>query len=170
MIDTLFHYDGTPIRVSHDRCSDPVGRTEGGLLVQSASAESDTLTTITIGPHGDSRRIYVFWSLVTTGEHFDLLYVPATKALFVGGGSHSATIDTDSMSIVQQNDIMLFWAFERRRDFILELGEVDCFLYDLNGNLLDEAPVDPPYEINETDGGINLISTVMGSQWLTFPQ
>ena len=74
------------------------------------------------------------------------------------------------MSIVQQNDIMLFWAFERRRDFILELGEVDCFLYDLNGNLLDEAPVDPPYEINETDGGINLISTVMGSQWLTFPQ
>ena len=92
MIDTLFHYDDTPIRVAHDRCSDPVGRTEGGLLVQSASAESDTLTTITIGPHGDSRRIYVFWSLVTTGEHFDLLYVPATKALFVGGGSHLSLI------------------------------------------------------------------------------
>ncbi|MEP3480224.1 MAG: hypothetical protein ABJZ55_13315 [Fuerstiella sp.] len=170
MIDTVFHYDDTPIRVSHERCSDPVGRTEDGLLVRSASTESDTLTSIVIGPHDSSRRIYVFWSLVTTGEHFDLLYIPATKTLFVGGGSQSATIDTNSMSIVQQNDIMLFWAFERRRDFVLELGEVDCFLYDLNGHLIAEAPVDPPYEINETDGGINLVSIVAGSQWLTFPE
>lgn len=170
MIDTVFHYDDAPIRVSHDRCSNPVGRTEDGLLVRSASAESDTLTTITIGPHGNSRRIYVFWSLATTGEHFDLLYVPPTKTLFVGGGSHSAAINTDTMSIVRQNDITLFWTFERRRDFVLELGELECFLYDLQGNLIDEAPVDPPYEINETDGGINLVSIVVGSQWLTFPQ
>ncbi|KLU03478.1 hypothetical protein RISK_004482 [Rhodopirellula islandica] len=169
MIDTVFHYDDTPIRVSHDCCTDPVGRTEDGLLVRSASAESDTLSTITIGPHENLRKIYVFWSLVTTGEHFDLLYVPDTQTLFVGGGSHSASIDTATMSIIQQNDITLFWAFERRRQFVLELGELECFLYDLHGKLIDEAPVDPPYEINETDGGINLVSIVVGSQWLTFP-
>lgn len=169
MIDTVFHYDDTPIRVSHDRCSDPVGRTEDGILVCSPSAESDTLTTITIGAYGQPRRIYIFWPLVARGEHFDLLFIPDTDTLFVGGGSHSATINTESMSIVCQNDITLFWAFERRREFVLELGELQCFLYDLRGELIDEAPVDPPYEINETDEGINLVSIVTGSRWLNYP-
>ena len=169
MIDTVFHFDSTPLRVSHDQCSDPIGRSDDGLLIRCASADADVLTCVTIGPHGTSRRVYVHWLPVTTNDTFDLLYVPATEMLFVGGGTVSATVDLQSMSLVHQNDVMLFWAFERRRDWVLELGELDCFLYDLTGNQIGAVPADPPYEISETDGGINVVSINAGSQWLDFP-
>ena len=77
------------------------------------------LTTIIIGPHENSRRIYVFWSLITTGEHFDLLYVPDTKTLFDSVVAPIPRRSTLSLNVdfVQQNDIMLFqlgvWNGER---------------------------------------------------------
>ena len=49
---------------------------------------------------------------------------------------------------------MLFWSFERRREWVLELGEVECFLYDLAGNQLGAVPADPPYDITESDRGL----------------
>lgn len=169
MIESVFHCDSTPIRVFHDNCTDPAGRCDDGLLVRSTNSDADTLTRITFGTYGDYRRIYVFWSLVTTGGHFDLLYVATTNTLFVGGGSTSASINVESMSLINQNDVMLFWAYERRRNCVLELGEVECFLYDLRGNQIGTVPADPPYDIEESDRGINVVSSIYGSQWLEFP-
>ncbi|NOZ41345.1 MAG: hypothetical protein GXP24_14130 [Planctomycetes bacterium] len=169
MIETVFHFESTSICILHDSCSDPVGRSEDGLLIKSNDSDADTLTRITIGPYGDSKRIYVFWSLVTTGEHFDLLYVATTKTLFIGSGSTSTIINIESMTLVNQNDVTLFWSYERRRNCVLELGELECFLYDLDGNLLGNVPADPPYDLKETERGINVVSPIYGSQWLEFP-
>ena len=97
MIDTVFYNDSTPIRVSHDQCSDPVGRSDDGLLVNSKHREADTLTKIAIGEYGNTRNICLFWPTVTTAEHFDLLYLPSTETLFIGGGTVSAGIDLETM-------------------------------------------------------------------------
>lgn len=168
MIETVFHFEDVPVRVSHERCLSPEGRTEDGLLVRAPQQDAETLTTITVGPHDRSRRVYVFWQPLVSRSSFDLLLV--REILFLGGGPHSAVIDLATMSLRHQNEPTLFWSFERRSDFVLELGELECFLYSLDGRLVDRTDVDPPYEINETDSGLNLISIVAGSRWLRFPE
>lgn len=170
MIDNVFHHGSTSIRVAHDCCTEPTGRTKDGLLVRSKSQRSDTLTTITVEKPDKPRRIYVFWPSDGTSQHFELLYIPATQTLFVGGGAYSAAIDIDAMSVIRQNEIMLFEGFQRHGQFVLELGELDCSLYDLHATLIDRTPVDPPYEIIKTDRGINLVSTMGHSSSLIFPK
>ena len=89
--------------------------------------------------------------------------------MFVGCGTLSASIRTPDLVIVNKNTLALFWSFEWRRGFVLELGELDCYLYRPSGECIGRASVDPPYEIDEKEAAINFQSIVAGSQWIEFP-
>lgn len=170
MIETVVHADSVPIQVLHTPCSDPIGRSDDGLLIRSNDSHPDILTSIVAGEHQNPSRVYIYWEKVTTTDNFNLMFIPETQTLFVGAGTISATINLQSLSLVTQNDLTLFWSFQRRSSWVLELGELECFLYELDGTQIGKVPVDPPYEIEEKESGIRIVSIVAGSQWLNFPR
>ena len=75
---------------------------------------------------------------------------PNTKSVFVDATSSSAICS-------------------RSRGYVLEQGELACYLRAETGEVLAEAPVDPPYDLFETDEGIRFESICVGEQWLRFP-
>ena len=181
---TLVQGEAT-IHVSHQQ-GPPFGETpdmEGALLLRPAESapnrysedeEPDVLTRVEIDSPGMSRRIFLTWSRGTWRRDlgvpvsFELLLVEQTGTLFLGAVSAVAVVDINTMRPVSQHRTEGFWGFERKDVHVLELGEFNCFLYDLHGAVLGHAPVDPPYDTYETSEGIRFESIVSGTQWLRY--
>ena len=153
------------ITVTHEARNAIVPTERAGPILES-SEDNDTLTTIALGRQNVVARVH--WSSSASAD-FHILLVPETNHLFLGGGQVSGTINLSEGLIVSQESPCLFWAFERFDRYIVEYGELECLLYDLEGRVLDRALVDPPYEVRHAVGGINFVSIVAGSTWLTFP-
>ena len=184
-IRTTFVQGEATIHVSHQQ-GPPFGETpdmEGALLLQptesapnrfSEDEEPDVLTRVEIDSPGLSRRIFLPWSRGTWRRDlgvpvsFELLLVEQTGTLFLGAVSAVAVVDINTMRPVSQHRTEGFWGFERKDVHVLELGEFNCFLYDLHGAVLGHAPVDPPYDTYETSEGIRFESIVSGTQWLRY--
>lgn len=169
MVDTVLTTDSTPVVVSHRECTSTNGLALDGLILTANNCQPNTLTAISIGPHDSLSQIFVHWESHSSAKELHVLYHEATETLFVGGGTLSATIQTPEFVVVNRNDLTLFWSFEWRRGFVLELGELDCYMYRQTGECIGHASVDPPYEINEKEAAINFQSLVAGSQWIAFP-
>ena len=169
MVDTVFHSQPAPIRVSHQQCTTTDGLALAGLVLTATQCQPNTLSTVTIGSNDTKARVHIHWESFTSASELHVLYCTETKTLFVGGGTVSATIRVPELTIVHENTLTLFWSFEWCRGFVLELGELDCYLYRPTGQCVGHAPVDPPYEYNVKDAAINFQSIVAGSQWIEFP-
>lgn len=141
---------------------------EGLLVVSSEDKESNCLSVIEVQEKDFKRDVFVHWTNEGDWCYFSVLYVSETKTLFVVAGYVVASIDLDFKEVKELNFPMLFWAFERKGNYVLELGELECRLYDLNGSLIDSTSVDPPYEFEEKINGIYFQSPVMGTTWLHY--
>ena len=139
-----------------------------GVILES-ERDNDVLTTVSVAAvDADPVTIRIHWSSSAAAD-FHVLFVPETNLLFVGGGQISAAVDLSEMVVATQEAPLLFWSFERVDRYVVEYGELECLLYDLNGHVLDRASVDPPYEVHRLAHGIHFVSMVAGSTWLTFP-
>jgi hypothetical protein len=162
--------------ISHERCSSFGTPSKEVLLLRENVVELDTLTRIEVICESKLSRefqrnvVYVHWSEYGNAFGFTVLLEEETEILLIGAGTLSASINLRKMKLIHENMITLFWGFRKVRNWILELGELECFLYDREGNQLSSAPVDPPYEYEILDNGIKFESIVMGIQWLHFPQ
>ncbi|CAG0928196.1 hypothetical protein TFLX_00792 [Thermoflexales bacterium] len=158
------------LTISHEECSSFGTPADEVLLVRASDAELNTLTRIEVTSESLHRIVYVHWRVNFGGESFGALLNEEAPTLFVGAGTLSASIDLQNMKVVHENLVTLFWGFQQVGQWILELGELDCFLYDRKGSLLASAPVDPPYEYHVTDDGIRFESINYGTHWLRFPK
>ena len=160
MVETILTTTSAPVLVSHRECANIDGLSLGGLILTANNCQPNTLSTISLGPHNSPSEIFLHWEAHSSAKELHVLLHDGTETLFVGGGTISATIRTSELAVVNRNDLTLFWSFERRRDFVLELGELDCYLYRTNGECVGHASVDPPYEIDEKEAAINFQSVV----------
>lgn len=94
--------------------------------------------------------------------------MPETGILFLGCGSLSARVSTRESKLLDIDNVCLFWGLSRHKEFVLETGELECFLYSLTGEKVSSTAVDPPYEMDVTDNGIKFESIVLGSTWLKY--
>lgn len=169
MVDTVVHTPGTQIRVSHQGCTTTDGRALDGLLLTADQCQPNTLSTISVGRHDAAVHVYVHWEAFSSANDVHITYCAETQTLFTGCGTLSATIHLPVLTIVHENTQALFWSFEWRRGFVLELGELDCYLYRSNGECVGHASVDPPYEINESESALHFTSIIAGTQSIEFP-
>ena len=167
MISSKVTAQGVSVKTEHLGCLDSRPYSTTDLYIESTSPNNNTLTTITFEAH---TKIYVFWESFTSAECFEVLYIPETKLLFIGCGCLSARINLNSSEIVGVANVCLFWEFSIHNNFVLECGELDCFLYDLYGNLVSKTVVDPPYDMEICEDGIKFKSIVVGTTWLRFSE
>ncbi|MEI8641340.1 hypothetical protein P4S68_10730 [Pseudoalteromonas sp. Hal099] len=153
------------INIKHEKCSDPSWCRDKQIFVESKSSNNNTLTTLNFNDH---QKIYVFWESFSSAEFFEVLYVPETGVLFFGCGSMSARVCTKNAKLIDTEHVCLFWGLNRHQNYILETGELDCFLYTLDGKKISSTIVDPPYEMEVTDQGIKFTSIVVGTTWLRY--
>lgn len=155
----------TQLKLEHQRCSDPHWCLDKGIFIEANGDNNDTLSTITLNGYF---HVYVYWAALSCTESFEVLYVPSTEVLFLGAGGVSAQISIKESKVIGVEFPCLFWGLERHGDFVIESGELECFLYGLDGKRISSAPVDPPYEMIFTEQGVKCQSAVMGTTWLRF--
>lgn len=158
------------IRVTHHSAPpDDVG--PGAVLLREPTGTTDTYTRIEIWPRkGERRTVVVAWERYgTESDAVSLLLVDTTDTLFIGARTLSAAMRLTSGEIVDPREVVLFWSFEQIGGYVLELGELMCFLRSETGEIVGEVPVDPPYEMHETPEGIRFESPTYGTHWLRFP-
>jgi len=165
MISSKITVNDAEIKIEHEECSDPSWCRDKDIFIESCSSDNNTLSTITFN---DYLTIYVFWESCPSGVSKELLYVPETGVLFLGCGSISARVSTLESKLIDIDNVFLFWGLSRHKEYVLETGELECFLYSLSGKKVSSTAVDPPYEIEVTDTGIKFESIVLGSTWLGY--
>lgn len=100
-----------------------------------------------------------------------LLYVEETGCLFLGATRTSCVVDLARAAIEHRFEHCLFWGFNRttRPGWILETGELDCLFRALDGRVVAQVPVDPPWESTVEPQGVRFQSDVHGTTFLPFP-
>lgn len=165
MISSKITIEDAEIKIEHERCSDPSWCRDKEIYIESNSNDNNTLTTITFN---DYLKVFVYWESFSSAESFEVLYIPETGILFLGASAISAQISTRESKLIGIEFPCLFWSLERHKSFVLESGELECFLYDKHGKKVSSTAVDPPYEMEVTDKGIKYESIVMGTTWLRY--
>jgi len=165
MISSKVTIESAEIKVEHEECSDPSWCRDKEIFIESNSSENNTVSTITLN---DYLTIYVYWESFSASETFEVLYVPETGILFLGCGTISARVCTKESKLMDLDYICLFWGLEMHKTFVLETGELECFLYSLEGRKISNTEVDPPYEMETTENGIKFESIVLGTTWLKY--
>lgn len=165
MVSSKILIGDAEIEVMHEPCVDPGSCGHKNIFIESSSAENNTLSTITFN---DYLTIHLFWEHCSSGVSQEILYVPETGVLFIGCGSISARVSTREQKLIDVNSVALFWSFDRHGNYVLETGEIECFLYSLSGNKIAKADVDSPYETYFTEKGIRFESDFYGSTWLYY--
>jgi hypothetical protein len=147
-----------------------LGSAPSSIILRESKVVPDTLTEIRIQPYRKPNASVLFlWERQSAVEGVGLLVNEATNTLFVGAATFAAAVRLDTSEVVGAHDVCLFWSFQPCGELVLELGELSCYLRSPGGDILGEADVDPPYEIEETPEGVRFESIVMGTQWLRFP-
>lgn len=165
LISNKVTIDDAEIKVGHEECSNPSWCRDKEIFVESCSDDNNTLSTIVFN---DYLTVYVFWDSHPVGVSQEILFVSETGVLFIGCGSISARICTKTSRVLDTNDICLFWGLENLENYVLETGELECFLYSKSGDQISSAEVDPPYEMKMTEKGIEFESIVHGTTWLKY--
>lgn len=126
---------------------------------------NNTKTSIRYILNNEPHEIFFVWESKSFNfeKEFGLLYIPKTHKLFVGGGPYVIVVDLKLKQMVfAKTDFDLFWSFEEYSNHVIEYGETECCLYNLQGKPLARCPVDPPYTINKTNEAIIFTSPVYG--------
>ena len=150
---------------------DPTTSFEGDLFIRDTEKdkwEFDRITLLTItDDKGKVIRIRVDWSNYTlTNTDIPTLLIPETNKLFFGVKSYWGIIDLKNVKIVRQESCIEFWNFEKHSDSIVVLTELKAESFTLNGETIDNVPIDPPYDSKDFDDRIEFNSPVYGQQTL----
>ena len=165
MVNNRLIIEDAEIQIEHKSCTDAQCYQDKGIYIESISCHNNTLSKITFNQH---LVVYLYWEFHSCAKLVEILYVPETEVLFLGCDKLSAQVDVSNNRLINANDVDLFWGLERHKQFILETGELQCFLYDLNGKLISSTSVDPPYEMEMNQDGIKFTSIVLGTTWLKY--
>jgi len=157
--------DDVEILIEHQSLTDTQPYRDKDIYLESTSSQNNTLSTITINYN---LVVHLFGEFHSCTKLVEILYVPETEVLFLGCDKLSAQVDVSNNRLINANNIDLFWGLERHKQFILETGELQCFLYDLSGKLISSTSVDPPYEMEVNQDGIKFTSIVLGTTWLKY--
>lgn len=168
---TLFAVTGASVNVSHDSCT-AIGTSPPDVVVlRQPDVSHDTLTRIEIWPdNGKAQTVLLLWERHPASDKLGLLLCWESRTLFLGAGSFAAAVSLKDRKIVDEHTVFLFWGYQQCGEYVIELGELSCYLRTLSGEVLAEASVDPPYDMSVTAEGIRFESIVMGTQWLHFPK
>ncbi|MHA0858398.1 hypothetical protein [Paenibacillus sp. CMAA1364] len=94
-----------------------------------------------------------------------------TQTILIGSKKKSCAINLITRTVEYEFSHCLFWDFtELKNGLILETGELDCMLRNINGKIIAQVPVDPPYEIFHEEDGIRFESIVYGTTYLKYPK
>jgi hypothetical protein len=104
------------VEVSHlDRRNlDQSARRDGIVLIVDSSSDPDTLSEIVVSGPKLRTEVVVHWADNAVAPPFQVMLVPETSIIFVGGGSVSAVVDLVAGEVLDEKHVFLFWAFERR--------------------------------------------------------
>ncbi|MES2823548.1 MAG: hypothetical protein V4732_08100 [Pseudomonadota bacterium] len=165
MIVSKVVIEDAEISIAHQKCSDASLYKSKGLFIESTGSKNNTISCINYNDYLD---IYLFWESHSSAKSVEVLFVPETAILFIGCGEISARVCVKTNSIIGIERITLFWCFTRHKNYILEMDELQCFLYALDGKKVDEVEVDPPYETEYLENGIKFESSIFGTGWLHY--
>lgn len=151
--------------------SDPTMSFMGDLLI--GDTENDkwefnrtTLLTIT-SDKVKTIKIRIDWSnYSSTDIDFPTLLVNEADKLFFGAKSFWGIVDLKSIKIDRQESCMEFWYFERHTNCIVVITELTAESLTLQGETIDNVPIDPPFESKEFSDRIEFNSPVYGQQTL----
>jgi len=99
MVSSRLIIDDAEILIEHQSLTDTRSYREKGIYLESISHQNNTLSTITIN---HNLVVHIFWEFHSCAKLVEILYIPETKVLFLG--------------------------CERHKQFVLETGELQCFL------------------------------------------
>ena len=165
MVSNKLIIDDVEILIEHKSLTEAGCFRDKDIYLESTSCQNNTLSTIRFN---NQLEVHLFWEFHSCAKLIEILYVPETKVLFLGCDKLSAQVDVNNNRLINSNNVDLFWGLERHKQFILETGELQCFLYDLSGNQIASTSVDPPYEIEVNQDGIKFTSIVLGTTWLKY--
>jgi hypothetical protein len=157
------------VTIDHEPATGKDGVGRDVTVVRQQDKAANVLTSIRIYAGESLQTVLLFWCRESTSDRVGIFLNEESEALFLGVGTLAAAVRLRAREVVGQHDVDLFWSFRRSGEYVLELGELACFLRAASGELLAEAPVDPPYEIHESSEGVRFESPVYGTQWLHYP-
>jgi len=137
-------------------------------IVISDENEPDKKSIIEVRIGSSKCLIAFFWSHFSHSTNVSLHWAEETSVLFIGAGTLSAVINPISKTLIDIQYPELFWSWECIKDYILELGELECRLYKPSGELVGSTAVDPPYEYQLTKNAIVFSSIVIGETKIEF--
>jgi len=161
------------VRLSHEPCTSIGTPAPDVIVLHEDTGSPDTLTRIAVSftDHSvGSTTLYIHWQPTITINNLGILFDDPSSTLFVGAGTVAAAVNLRTRQMIDQHTVLLFWGFQRVGQYVLELGEITCFLRAPTGQIVADAPVDPPYEVHQTPEGVRLSSGVAGTTWLRFPR
>jgi len=166
---TLISLPGALVEITH-HASVALDGASQAIVLREPDVTANTLSRIEIWPSGRERKsVLLLWQRQSVARGMTFLFNEATTTLFIGAETFAAAVDLVSGNVVSPHSVDLVWHFRQSGEFVIELGELVCFLRTGSGEILGEASVDPPYEIIETPEGVRFESPTMGTQWLRFP-
>lgn len=78
--------------------------------------------------------------------HPELLFLPESKTLFVGGGRKAMTYSLkDKMKLSNRDLAMGFWYWAKHQNFIILVEELEIAVYDYDGHFIWEKRAEPPW-------------------------
>ena len=160
------------VRLSHEPCTSIGTPAPNVVVLREDTGSPDTLTRIAVSFSDQSAlpvTVYVHWQPIITVNNLGILFDDSSSTLFVGAGTLAAAVNLRTRRVIDPHTVFLFWGFRRVGQYVLELGEITCFLRAPAGQVLADASVDPPYEVTETSEGVRFDSGVAGTTWLRFP-
>ena len=133
------------------------------------SCDPGTRTHVVVGMGGETV-VSVDWEQWEfVAERFHHL-LTSEGTLFLAAGTLCAAVALEAHEVRHESEELLVWRLERRGPYVLLLGEVGCSLFTPEGLHIDSVPVDPPYEVQDSDEGIVFESLVEGTHVLRYPR
>jgi len=111
--------------------------------------------------------IKIDWCKFTLSDlDVETLLVEETGLLFFGARFFWGIIDIEKGVLDTLESCMQFWYLERHSEAIVITTELEAISLDLNGDLIHEVPIDPPFESEVFPDKIEYNSIVFGQQIL----
>ncbi len=158
---------GVTVSVTHHPIDD--ARPPAPIHLTARGCDPNTRTHVMVGMGGEAE-VSVDWEQMEfVAERFDHL-LTSEGTLFLAAGTLCAAVALEARAVGHESEELLVWRLERRGPYVLLLGEVGCSLFTPEGLHIDSVPVDPPYEMQDSDEGIVFESPVEGTQVLGYPR
>jgi hypothetical protein len=99
-------------------------------------------------------------------EETNFIFVPETNMLFFRSFYQWGAIEMEAKILKRHESAFCFPNIEHKQSFILIEDDLYAESCKLNGDKIDNVPIDPPWEVQEFEGRIEYNSPVFGHQIL----